>query len=284
VGEATPVSSPSPRSRPGGGRSTDRATWRPSRATVFVPVTALSPLYCARFKAARRHAGRLEQIDPQGWTLPWHGHRQAHHHGHAAVTSLAPSVCKVALSKRRIVGLQDRPVPFPSRHVGRTRPRTPPLDILECLRRCLQHVLPDGVQKVRPCGLLHARGAVPLATSRLMMGQGPCSDALAPQRQPPPRPAVRPGAPRCVSSCAWGSQTATVSIPAARQDVARDRRARRCGTPTAPGRPPPALKQPPPDGGSVTAFQRLADASRGSTDAPMAMPHDGVRHMLPALS
>jgi hypothetical protein len=36
--------------------------------------------------------------------------------------------------------------------------------------------------------------------------------------------------------------------------------------------------------GSATAFQRPADASRGAADAPMAMPHHGVRrttHTLP---
>jgi len=35
---------------PGGGLSKDRTTWRPSRATFFVPVKALSPIYRAIFK------------------------------------------------------------------------------------------------------------------------------------------------------------------------------------------------------------------------------------------
>src|SRR4029450_13486348 len=61
---------------PGGGLSKDRMTWRPSRANVFGPVKALSPLSRALFKAEMRHAGWLEPIDPQVWTLPWHVHSQ----------------------------------------------------------------------------------------------------------------------------------------------------------------------------------------------------------------
>ena len=272
---------------PGGGLSKDRTPWRPSRANFFVPVKALSPISRALFKAEMRQGGLLEDIDPAVWTIPWNVHRRAHHHGHSAFTSLAPSVFKVAISNRRIVGLKDRTVPFTSRKVGRTRPRTAHLDGMEFLRRFLQHVLPDGFQQVRHFGFLPASCAVPLATIRLLMGQGPSRDALAPQRQPPPRPAARCptcGAPMRVVMRLWTAHGDLVdtSCAAGRCPGAA------CDTvwpPTAPVRPHPAITQPtPPDGGSGTAFQRLADASRGSTAAPMAMPHDGVRHMLPTLS
>ena len=177
---------------PGGGLSKDRATWRPARAPCFGPVTALSPISRALGKEERRHARLLEQSNPQGWTLPLTGHRQATPHGHSACPSLAPAVFQVALANRRIVGLQDRTVPFPSRKVGSARPRTAPLDVMECLRRFLQHVLPHGGMKVRPCGFLHASGAVPLATIRLLIGQGHPGEG-----QPPPRPPSPPRAARC---------------------------------------------------------------------------------------
>jgi hypothetical protein len=176
---------------PGGGLAEDRTTWRPCRAHCFVPVKALAPLSRALFKEDMRQAGVLEHIAPQVWAIPWNVHRQAHHHGHSAFPSRAPAVFKGALSHSRIVGLTDRTVTFPSRQGGRTRPRTAHLDVMAFLRRCLQHVLPDGFQQVRHCGLLQASGAVPLATIRLMRGQGPSSDALAPQRQPLPQPAAR---------------------------------------------------------------------------------------------
>jgi hypothetical protein len=177
---------------PGGGLSRDRTTWCPSRANFFVPVTALSPLSRALFKEAMPHAGLLAHIAPQVWTLPWNVHSQANHHGHAACTSLAPYVFKVAVSNRRLVGLTDRPVTFTSRKVGRARLRTAHLDVMEFLRRFLQHVWPDGWQKVRHFGVLHARCAVPLVTLRQLIGQGHPRAGQPSQRTPP-----QPFAARC---------------------------------------------------------------------------------------
>src|SRR5713101_9246387 len=154
---------------PGGGLSADRTTWLPSRTNFFVPVTALSPIYRALFNDEMRQAGLLEHIDPHVWTIPWNVQSQANHHGHSAFTSLAPSVFRVAISNRRIVGLTDRTVTFTSRKVGRARPRTTHLDAIEFLRRFLQHVLPDGFMKVRHFGFRHASCAIHTDTIRLMI-------------------------------------------------------------------------------------------------------------------
>jgi hypothetical protein len=97
---------------PGGGLSKDRPTWRPSRANFCVPVKALSPIYRALFKDHIRQGGLLEQIAPPVWAIPWNGHSQANHHGSSAFTSLAPYICKVALSNHRLVSLQGRTVTF----------------------------------------------------------------------------------------------------------------------------------------------------------------------------
>jgi Transposase zinc-binding domain/Putative transposase len=75
---------------PGGGLSKGRTTWLPSRATFFVPVTALSPLSRALFKEDMSQAGLLEDIDPHVWTIPWNVHSQAKPHGHTSCTYLAP--------------------------------------------------------------------------------------------------------------------------------------------------------------------------------------------------
>jgi hypothetical protein len=193
---------------PGGGLSQDRPTWRPSRAHFFVPVKALSPIYRALFKEERRHAGWLEHIDPQVWTIPWNVHSQANHHGHSAFTSLAPYVFRVAISNRRIVGLTDRTVTFTYRKVGSARPRTTHLDAIEFIRRFLQHVLPDGFMKVRHFGFLHASCALPLATIRLMIVQGQSSEGKPMQIvSPPPRVALCPacGAPMRVVMRLWTS-------------------------------------------------------------------------------
>src|SRR5215831_17116987 len=170
---------------PGGGLSADRSAWLPSRANFFVPVKALSSIYRALFKEEMGQAGRLEHIDPQVWTIPWNVHSQANHHGHSAFTYLAPYVFKVAISNQRLVSLTDRTVTFTYHKVGSARLRTTRLDVMEFLRRFLQHVLPHGFMKVRHFGLLHASCAVPLATIRLLIVQGTPSESGSSQRTPP---------------------------------------------------------------------------------------------------
>jgi len=169
---------------PGGGLSEDRTTWRPSRPNFFVPVKALSPIYCALFKEEMRHAGLLEHIEPQVWTIPWNVHSQANHQGHSAFTYLAPYVFKVAISNNRIVSLTGRTVTFTYRKVGSARLRAAHLDVMEFLRRFLQHVLPDGFMKVRHFGFLHASCAISPATIRLMMEQGHAGEDQPTQRKP----------------------------------------------------------------------------------------------------
>jgi Putative transposase/Transposase zinc-binding domain len=198
---------------PGGGLSKDRSAWVPSRANFFVPVKALSPIYRAIFKEDMRQAGLLEDIAPQVWTIPWNVHSQADHHGHSAFTYLAPYVFRVALSNSRIVGLKDRTVTFTYRKVGSARPRTAHLDVIEFLRRFLQHVLPDGFMKVRHFGFLHASCAIPLATIRLMIMQAHPSEGQPPQRTPSPPHAARCptcGAPMRVIMRLWTSPRAFV--------------------------------------------------------------------------
>jgi hypothetical protein len=193
---------------PGGGLSKDRMTWRPSRANFFVPVKALSPIYRALFKEEMRHAGWLEHIDPQVWTLPWNVHSQANHHSHSAFTYLAPDVFRVAISNPRLVSLTDRTVTFTYRKVGSARPRLLRLDALEFIRRFLQHVLPDGFMKVRHFGFLPASCALPLATIRLLIVQGQPMEGK-PRRSisPPPRVALCPacGVPMRVVMRLWAA-------------------------------------------------------------------------------
>jgi hypothetical protein len=169
---------------PGGGLARDRTTGRPSRANFFVPVKALSPIYRALFKAEMRQARLLEHIDPQGWIIPWNVHSQANHHGHSACTYLAPYVFKVAIANQRIVSLTDRTVTFTYRKVGRARLRTAHLDVMEFLRRFLQHAFPEGFLKVRPFGFLHTSCAIAPATIRLMMEQGHPGEDPPTQRKP----------------------------------------------------------------------------------------------------
>jgi hypothetical protein len=273
---------------PGGGLAADRPTWLPSRAHFWVPVNALFPLSRAIGKAAMRPAGLLEQSAPQVWTLPWTVPRPAPHHGPAAGPSLAPAGFRGALSHSRLVGLQDRPVTFPSRTVGRARPRPAHLDVLAVLRRVLQHVLPDGLVPVRHGGLRPARGALPAATLRLLRVPGHPREAKPTQRTPPPPLALR--CPTAGTSMRGGRRLGTspngfVETGCAAGRGPDDRGAIRCVPPTAPGRRPPALWPPKvAQDGSATASPRPAYAARRSAEAPWALPHPGVRRTRPPLS
>jgi hypothetical protein len=172
---------------PGGGLSTGRDAWLPSRANFFVPVKALSPIYRAMWKEEMTKAGLLESIDSQVWTIPWNVHSQATSHGHSALTYLAPYVFKVAISNRRIVSLQDRTVTFTYRKPGSARLRTTTLDAIEFIRRFLQHVLPHGFMKVRHFGFLQASCAIPPDTLRLLILQAsPIEGKPAPRTPPAP--------------------------------------------------------------------------------------------------
>ncbi len=198
---------------PGGGLSEDRTTWRPSRANFYVPVKALSPMYRALFKEAMGQAGLLAQIDPLVWQTNWNVHSQTNSNGHTSFKYLAPYVFKVALSNSRIVSLQDRTVTFTSRHPGSSRPRTTHLDVMEFLRRFLQHVLPDGFMKVRHFGFLHTSCAIPTDTLRLMIVQAHPIDFKPPQSVPPePLAALCPtcGAQMRVVMRLWTSHRAFV--------------------------------------------------------------------------
>ena len=208
LGQAAPVPPPHPLHRP--------RRW-PLRGPHGVAALQ-SQLLCPRqsplphlprlFKEDMRQAGLLEHIDPQVWTIPWNVHSQANPHGHSAFTYLAPYVFKVAISNSRIVSLKDRTVTFTYRKPGSARPRTTHLDVMEFLRRFLQHVLPDGFMKVRHFGFLHASCALPPATLRLMIVQAHPIDGK-PTPSVPPQPLVARcptcGAPMRVVMRLWTS-------------------------------------------------------------------------------
>ena len=198
---------------PGGGLSEDRTTWRSSRANFYVPVKALSPIYRALFQEDISQAGLLEQIDSQVWPIPWNVHSQANLNAPSALTYLAPYVFKVAISNSRIVSLTDRTVTFTYRKPGSARPRTTTLDVMEFLRRFLQHVLPEGFMKVRHFGFLHASCTIPPDTLRRMILQAH-PIACQPTRSVSPQPLVAwcptCGAPMRLVMRLWTSNKAFV--------------------------------------------------------------------------
>ena len=114
----------------------------PLPSQLLCPVKALSPIYRALFKEDMRHAGLLEHIDPRSGLSPGTSTVRPITTATPPSPYLAPSVFKVAISNHRLVSLTDRTVTFTYRKVGSARLRTTHLDVMEFLRRFLQHVLP----------------------------------------------------------------------------------------------------------------------------------------------
>jgi hypothetical protein len=148
---------------PGGALSEDRSTWLPSAPGFFLPERPLAALYRGKFYDAMRRAGLLNQIDPAVWRQRWVVDTVPVGDGRESLQYLAPYVFRVAISDRRIVSCDDGKVVFSYRRSGCRRWRKMTLDALEFLRRFLQHVLPNGLQKVRYYGFLSPNSSASLA-------------------------------------------------------------------------------------------------------------------------
>jgi hypothetical protein len=88
-----------------------------------------------------------------------------------ASPNLAPYVFKVAISESRIASIENRVVTFTYKKHGSNRIWTMSLDVLEFIRRFLQHVLPSGFMKVRHYGFMHHSCKIPIRDIRTFVHQ-----------------------------------------------------------------------------------------------------------------
>ena len=122
----------------------------------------MSKIFKAKFRDIMKSSALYPLIDSDVWNQNWVVNCQAIGAGEHSLKYLAPYVFKVAISNSRIVKLEDRRVFFKYRKHKSSRWRTMALDVMEFMRRFLQHVLPTGFMKVRYYGFLHPGSAVPL--------------------------------------------------------------------------------------------------------------------------
>lgn len=140
---------------PGGAISKADGCWHPSRIDFFLPVKAMSKIFKAKFRYQMKRNGLDADIPSDVWRQDWIVNCQAISNSMHSVKYLAPYVFKVALSNSRIVKVENRRVYFKYRKSHSNRLRTMALDVMEFLRRFLQHVLPTGFMKVRYYGFLN---------------------------------------------------------------------------------------------------------------------------------
>lgn len=147
---------------PGGAISKVDDRWHPSRIDFFLPVKAMSKIFKAKLRDEMRKTGLDSNIPSDVWSKDWIVNCQAIGNSMNSVKYLAPYVFKVAISNSRIVRIENREVYFKYRKNHSNRWRTMVLDVMEFLRRFLQHVLPTGFMKVRHYGFLNPSASVSL--------------------------------------------------------------------------------------------------------------------------
>ena len=114
----------------------------------------MSKIFKAKFQDIMKKTGLYGQIPAEVWNQKWIVNCRPVGAGRQSIKYLAAYVFKVAISNRRIVKIQDRKVFFKYRKNKSNRWRTMALDIMEFMRRFLQHVLPTGFMKVRYYGFM----------------------------------------------------------------------------------------------------------------------------------
>jgi hypothetical protein len=157
---------------PAGGLSSDRKKWLSTRNNFYLPVRALSKIFKAKFKDEMARQGLLDKIAPSSWQIAWNINCQPIGDSEATLKYLAPYIFRVAISDSRIMVVKDRTVTFFYRKKGSNRNRKVTLDVLEFIRRFLQHVLPPGFMKVRHYGFMNSNCAISLHLLRLLILAG----------------------------------------------------------------------------------------------------------------
>jgi hypothetical protein len=147
---------------PGGALSTTDGLWHPSRVDFYLPIQALSIIFKAKFRDAMKEAGLFDQIPPDVWQTDWNVNSQAVGSSEASLKYLAPYVFRVAISNSRILKVENRTVFIRYRKSHSHRLRTLALEVMEFIRRFLQHVLPTGFMKVRYYGFMNPNCGVSL--------------------------------------------------------------------------------------------------------------------------
>jgi hypothetical protein len=142
---------------PAGGLSANGLRWvRPKDPEYFLPQAALAMRLRTRFQAVvQRELPEAFAVIPAAvWRKDWVADVQPVGSGEPALKYLAAYVYRTAFSAERIVADDGQTITFTYREsqTGATRPMRLPAE--QFLHRFLQHVLPQGLQRVRSFGWL----------------------------------------------------------------------------------------------------------------------------------
>ena len=155
---------------PAGGLAADGGQWLPARDHVLVPVKALSLLFRANVRDALRKTPVFGLVPNDLWEKDWVVHGEPVGSGSHALRYLAPYIFRVAISNHRILKLADGQVTFQYRDSQTGAIQVCTVTAEACIRRFLQHVLPDHFVKVRYDGLLSPGNRDALQKAKQLLG------------------------------------------------------------------------------------------------------------------
>ena len=173
---------------PGGAVTKNDGKWHSSRNNFYLPVKALSKIFKAKFHDEMKKADLLTSIPLEAWKINWNVNCQAIGNSTKGIKYLAPYVFKVAISDNRIIKVENRKVFFKYKKTKSNRFRTMQLDVMEFIRRFLQHVLPTGFMKIRYYGFLHPSSGISLELIKKTMKN--ILDAKTVESKPETKPAI----------------------------------------------------------------------------------------------
>jgi hypothetical protein len=154
---------------PGGALSKEDGTWHPSRIDFFLPIKAMSKIFKAKFHDEMKKTELYPKMPSGLWEQNFNVNCQPIGSSEQSIKYLAPYVFKVAISDSRIIKVEHRKVYFKYKKTRSERWRSMSLDIMEFIRRFLQHVLPTGFMKVRYYGFLSPSSSVSLSDTRTLI-------------------------------------------------------------------------------------------------------------------
>jgi hypothetical protein len=172
---------------PGGGLSSDRLRWiSPQREGYFLPQAVLALRFRTRLREAlqQQHPQLYVQIPRAAWALDWVADVQPVGTGEPALKYLAAYVFRTAFSAERILADDGQTITFAYRD-NQGRPGTVRLSPEHFLHRFLQHVLPQGLQRVRHFGFLSAAATAQWQRVLALLDWKPLPRILPPPRPPP---------------------------------------------------------------------------------------------------
>ena len=178
---------------PAGALSPDGSQWLAPRSEDWlVPVRALSHLFRGKCKEKIAQANLLEHAPAHVWPQAWVTHGAPVGTGHEVLTSLAPSIRRIAMTNNRMEKLEAGYVTFRFKASGSKEWQHRTFPAHACLRRFLPHVLPKGFITVRYAGFLSptCRNVLtpitPLLSTSACHLLPPPDEPNQPPRQPPP--------------------------------------------------------------------------------------------------